>query len=165
MVECWGELGAALLPPRLCLARLMKALRPCDLPGTCIKTPNPTLVSHIPVGHFASLPPPSEQTSSAPEYSPPPASSLPSLPPPLSQEVDVLEGCPVDVPKIDEGELLADIRSPNFLEACKKVRIDPIDLKPRPFDSVSPPIPPLPTSHTSAPYLKSPRAVPAMKIS
>lgn len=48
-----------------------------------------------------------------------------------------MEGCRVPVPTIDEAELLADIRSPNFLEACKKLRIDPIDLKPRSFASVS----------------------------
>uniref|UniRef100_A0A6U5CN42 Uncharacterized protein n=1 Tax=Hemiselmis andersenii TaxID=464988 RepID=A0A6U5CN42_HEMAN len=48
---------------------------------------------------------------------------------------DPLLGCPVPVPKIDEADLLSDVRNPNFLEACKKLRIDPIDLKPRPYES------------------------------
>lgn len=54
----------------------------------------------------------------------------------VKEDKDVMEGCPVPVPTIDEGELLGTIRSPRFFEACKKLRIDPIDLKPRTFDSV-----------------------------
>jgi hypothetical protein len=50
---------------------------------------------------------------------------------------DPLEGCPIPVPVVDEAQLLADIRSPRFLEACRKLKIDPIELKPRAFDSVS----------------------------
>mmetsp|Transcript_26676 Transcript_26676/g.67275 ORF Transcript_26676/g.67275 Transcript_26676/m.67275 type:complete len:518 (+) Transcript_26676:73-1626(+) len=48
---------------------------------------------------------------------------------------DPMVGCPVPVPQVDEADLLSDVRNPNFLEACKKLRIDPIDLKPRPFES------------------------------
>jgi len=51
------------------------------------------------------------------------------------EDKDPLEGCPVTVPRIDEGELLSDIRSPRFLQACKRLRIDPIDLKPRHFET------------------------------
>jgi hypothetical protein len=53
------------------------------------------------------------------------------------QDKNPLDGCPIPIPVVDEAQLLADVRSPRFLEACKKLKIDPIELKPRSFDSVS----------------------------
>jgi hypothetical protein len=46
-----------------------------------------------------------------------------------------LEDYPVNVPKIDDMALLADIRSPRFFVACRRLRIDPLELKSRGFES------------------------------
>ena len=48
---------------------------------------------------------------------------------------DPMAGCSIDFPKIDEAKLLASIRSPQFLLACQKLRIDPLELRPRSFDT------------------------------
>jgi len=52
-----------------------------------------------------------------------------------SSSKDPMSGCPINFKKIDESELLADARSPRFLLACKRLRIDPLELRSRSFDS------------------------------
>lgn len=46
-----------------------------------------------------------------------------------------MDSCPVPVPKVDEGQLLNDCRSPRFFKACQKLQIDPLDLRPKEFDA------------------------------
>ena len=54
-----------------------------------------------------------------------------------SNEGNPMEGCPITYPVIDEAQLLADVRSPRFLLACKKLRIDPLELRSPVFESSS----------------------------
>lgn len=42
---------------------------------------------------------------------------------------------PLSYPHIDEADLLSDIRSPRFLLACHKLKIDPIELRPKPLEA------------------------------
>ena len=48
---------------------------------------------------------------------------------------DQMAGCSIHFPDIDESELLSDARSPRFLKACKQLRIDPLELCPKSFES------------------------------
>mmetsp|Transcript_29853 Transcript_29853/g.71005 ORF Transcript_29853/g.71005 Transcript_29853/m.71005 type:complete len:506 (+) Transcript_29853:230-1747(+) len=50
---------------------------------------------------------------------------------------DPMAGAPIAAPKVDEAALLSDVRSPHFITACTTLRIDPIELVPRTFDSFS----------------------------
>ena len=50
---------------------------------------------------------------------------------------DPMAGASMAAPKVDEAALLSDVRSANFMTACNKLRIDPIELVPRAFDSFS----------------------------
>jgi len=50
-----------------------------------------------------------------------------------------MAGCPVPVVKVDEAKLLNDCRSPRFFKACQKLQIDPLDLRPREFESFGEP--------------------------
>ena len=51
------------------------------------------------------------------------------------KEKGPMDSCPVPVPKVDEGQLLNDCRSPRFFKACQKLQIDPLDLRPKEFDA------------------------------
>jgi hypothetical protein len=51
-----------------------------------------------------------------------------------SSSKDPMLECPIIFEKIDDNELLADLRSPRFLLACKRLRIDPLELRSRSFD-------------------------------
>mmetsp|Transcript_34575 Transcript_34575/g.108363 ORF Transcript_34575/g.108363 Transcript_34575/m.108363 type:complete len:465 (+) Transcript_34575:106-1500(+) len=51
------------------------------------------------------------------------------------KEEDPLAGCPVPFEPVNDAQLLSDVRSPRFLQACQQLLIDPLELKPRAFDS------------------------------
>ena len=51
------------------------------------------------------------------------------------KEKGPMDSCPVPVPKVDEAQLLNDCRSPRFFKACQKLQIDPLELRPKEFDS------------------------------
>jgi hypothetical protein len=51
------------------------------------------------------------------------------------KEKGPMDGCLVPCPKVDEGKLLNDCRSPRFFRACQKLQIDPLELRPREFQS------------------------------
>ena len=55
--------------------------------------------------------------------------------PPKKEEGDPLAALGLQVPKLDEGKLLADCRSPRFFKACQKLQIDPLDLRPRELET------------------------------
>eukprot|EP00960_Hanusia_phi_P026113 746078-Hanusia_phi.AAC.1 len=50
-------------------------------------------------------------------------------------EEDQLAGCPVPFEAVNDAQLLADVRSPRFLQACQQLLIDPLELRPRAFES------------------------------